>query len=405
MNASSSDSQHPGPLSNVRVIEMGQLLAGPYCGQLLADFGAEVIKIEAPGQGDPMREWGRDKGGGKSLWWPIVARNKKCITLNARDPEGQAVIKDLVAKSDILLENFRPGTMERWNLGYEQLAAVNAGIIMLRVSGFGQTGPKAPQPGYASVGEAMGGLRNVIGYPDRPPCRSGISLGDSLTAMFATIGALMALHSRHQTGRGQVVDAAIYESVFAIMESLVSEFAETGYVRQRTGAILPNIAPANVYPTKDGEILISANQDTVFARLASCMGEPELATDERYATHGARGERQEELDAHIGEWSCNYTGAELTDMLNEAGVPVGKIYTPEDILNDAHYKAREAIVRIPHPAFREVTMQNTFPKLSSTPGEVRWCGPDLGQHNEEIYGELLGYDAERRAHLKADGII
>ncbi len=400
-----SELKEKGPLAGIRVIEMGQLLAGPFCGQLLADFGAEVIKVEQPGKGDPMREWGQEKAHGKSLWWPIVARNKKSVTLNARVPEGQAIIRQLVAESDMILENFRPGTMERWNLGYDELSKINPGIIMIRVSGFGQTGPMASQPGYASIGEAMGGLRYVVGYPDMPPARTGISLGDSLAAVFACLGALMALHARHSTGRGQVIDSAIYESVFALMESLVSEYTQTGYQRERTGPILPNVAPANVYPTADGEYLISANQDTVFKRLAEAMGRPELAEDERYATHGARGQRQAELDALIADWSRTFTSEQLRALLNEHAVPNGKIYTAADIVEDAHYKAREAIVRMPHPAFRELQMQNTFPKLSDTPGQVRWCGPELGQHNAEIYGQLLGMDEARQQELAAAGVI
>lgn len=396
---------NPGPLSDIRVIEMGQLLAGPFCGQLLGDFGAEVIKIEPPGKGDPMREWGQEKAHGKSLWWPIVARNKKSITLNARIPEGQEVVKALVAKSDILVENFRPGTMEKWNLGYDELARINPGLIMIRVSGFGQTGPYAPQPGYASIGEAMGGLRYVVGYPDRPPCRTGISLGDSLAAIFAMLGGLMALHARERTGRGQVVDAAIYESVFALMESLVTEYEQTGYVRERSGPILPNVAPANVYPTKDGPYLISANQDTVFRRLAEAMGQPELAEDERFATHAARGRHQELLDGLIATWSHSKSAKELRALLNEHAVPNGKIYTAADMLEDAHYAAREAIIKVPHPAFKQLRMQNTFPKLSATPGAVKWCGPELGQHNDEVFRELLGMDDAKLAALHEVGAI
>jgi formyl-CoA transferase len=396
---------NPGPLSDVRVIEMGQLLAGPFCGQLLGDFGAEVIKVEPPGKGDPMREWGQEKAHGKSLWWPIVARNKKSITLNARLPEGQEIIKALVEKSDILVENFRPGTMEKWNLGYDELSRINPRLIMLRVSGFGQTGPYAPQPGYASIGEAMGGLRYVVGYPDRPPCRTGISLGDSLAAIFAMLGGLMALHARERTGRGQVVDAAIYESVFALMESLVTEYEQTGYIRERTGPILPNVAPANVYPTKDGPYLISANQDTVFKRLADAMGQPQLAEDERFATHTARGRNQEQLDGLIANWSQYKSAAELRALLNEHAVPNGKIYTAADMLEDAQYAAREAIIKVPHPAFKHLRMQNTFPKLSATPGAVRWCGPELGEHNDEVFRELLGMDDAKLAALHESGAI
>ncbi len=297
-----------GPLADVRVVELGQLLAGPYCGQLLADYGAEVIKVEDPAKGDPMRQWGREKSHGQSLWWPIVARNKKCVTADLRTPEGQQIVRELVASADVLLENFRPGTLERWGLDYASLAELNPGLILVRVSGYGQTGPYAPRPGYASIGEAMGGLRHVVGDPDRPASRAGISLGDSLAATFATLGALSALHHRDRTGRGQVVDASIYESVFAYMESLVPEWVLGGYQRERTGAVLPNVSPSNVYVTKDGEgVLIAANMDSVFRRLAAAMDKPELADDARYATHSARGAQSDELDEMINAWSATWS--------------------------------------------------------------------------------------------------
>lgn len=394
-----------GPLADLRVIEMGVLLAGPFCGQLLGDYGAEVIKIEQPKVGDPMRDWGQEKPHGKSLWWPVVARNKKSITLNAREVEGQEIIKKLVAEADILIENFRPGTMERWNLGYEELAKINPRLIMVRVTGFGQTGPYAPQAGYGSIGEAMGGLRYIIGEPDRAPSRAGISIGDALAATFGTLGALTALHARQTTGRGQVVDSAIYESVFSMMESLIPEYQHGGYIRERTGSILPNVAPANAYPTQDGEYLIAANQDTVFKRLAAAMERPELAEDERYATHGARGEVQKELDGLVAEWTRTMTSNELRDKLNEHGVPNGKIYTAPDMLEDLHFAARDAITSVPHPLFGDIKMQNVFPKMSDTQGKIRWAGPELGQHNNEVYGELLKLDEERITALKKKGII
>jgi formyl-CoA transferase len=395
-----------GPLDDIRVIEMGSLLAGPFCGQLLGDMGAEVIKVEAPGMGDPMRIWGQEKSQGQSLWWPVVGRNKKAITLNCRVPEGQAILRDLVAKSDILLENFRPGTMERWGLDYETLSQINPGLIMIRVSGQGQTGPYSKRAGYGSVGEAMGGLRYVVGDPSTPPSRVGISIGDSLAATFATVGALSALHFRDRTGKGQVVDSAIYEAVLAMMESLVTEYQKAGYVRERTGSILPNVAPSNVYPTADGSmILIAANQDTVFKRLSAAMGQPELAEDPRYASHHARGERQAELDDMIGRWTETLTAEELITLMEENGVPVGKIYRAPDMLEDPHFKAREAIVRVMHPELGELAMQNVVPKLSLTPGSVRSCGPDMGQHNAEIYAGLLGISGEQMAQLSRDGII
>ncbi len=394
-----------GPLAGLRALEMGQLLAGPFCGQLLGDFGAEVIKIEQPGRGDPMRDWGREKANGESLWWPVVSRNKKCITLNAREKAGQELILSLVEKSDFLVENFRPGTLERWNLSYDALKAVNPGLILVRVTGYGQTGPYAARAGYGAIGEAMGGLRYVVGSPDRPPSRMGISIGDTLAATFACVGALSALHHRHVTGEGQVVDSAIYEAVLNVMESLVSEFDATGFVRERTGAILPNVAPSNVYPTSDGEHLIAANQDSVFTRLSQAMGRPELAQDERYVSHNARGEHQEELDALIGEWTRTLDGKSLETLLNEHGVPNGRIYRAPEMLEDAHFKAREAIIRLAHPSFGEIAMQNVAPKLSATPGGIRFAGAALGEHNDDIYGGLLGLDADQRTSLQDAGII
>ncbi len=400
-----SDLIKQGPLSDIRVIEMGSLLAGPFCGQLLGDFGAEVIKIEQPEIGDPMRVWGQEKAHGLSLWWPVIARNKKSITLNARVPEGQEIIKQLVAKSDILVENFRPGTMERWGLGYDELAKINPKLVMIRVTGFGQTGPYASQAGYGSIGEAMGGLRYVVGDPSTPPSRMGISIGDALAALFGTLGGLIALHASNITGKGQVVDSAIYEAVLGMMESLIPEYQKAGYIRERTGSILPNVAPANVYPTKDGEYLIAANQDTVFKRFAEAMGRPELAEDERYATHGARGKHQQELDEMIAEWTKTMTAAELRELMNEYGVPNGKIYRAPDMLEDIHFKAREAIINMPHPAFDELKMHNVFPKLSDMPGKVKWCGPELGQHNDEIYCDLLEMEKQLVAELTDKGIL
>ena len=395
----------PGPLAGLRVLELGTLLAGPFCGQLLGDFGAEVIKIEPPGQGDPMRVWGREKAHGKSLWWPVVARNKKAITLDLRQADGQALLKDLVKQSDFLLENFRPGTMEKWGLGWSELSAINPRLIMIRVSGFGQTGPYSRQAGFGAIGEAMGGLRYVVGDPSTPPSRMGISIGDSLAATFACIGALSALHHRDKTGRGQVVDSAIYEAVLNMMESLVTEYDKAGYVRERTGAILPNVAPSNVYRTADGMVLIAANQDTVFSRLAEAMGQPDLATDPKYSSHGARGTHQVELDALVESWTATLSTRAVLDAMDKYGVPAGLIYRAPDMLEDPHFKARDAIVSVPHPDFGELRMQNVAPKLSETPGAVRSPSPALGQHNDEIYLEVLGLSPERYAELKAVRVV
>ncbi len=395
-----------GPLSDLRVLEMGQLLAGPFCGQLLGDFGAEVIKLEQPGVGDPMREWGREKPHGKSLWFPVLARNKKSVTLNAREAGGQELIRRLVEKSDVIVENFRPGTMERWNLGWEELSAINPRLIMVRVSGYGQTGPYAARAGFGAIGEAMGGLRYVVGDPTTPPSRVGISMGDTLAATFAALGALMALHNVHRTGRGQVVDSAIYEAVLGVMESLITEYDQGDYIRERTGAILPNVAPSNVYPTRDGKmILIAANQDTVFRRLADAMGRPELGDDPRYAGHSARGDRQAELDDLIAEWTRTLDSLPLEATLHDHGVPAGNIYRAPEMLEDAHFKAREAIVRVADHTFGEIAMQNVAPKLSETPGGIRRAAPLLGEHNDEIYRGLLGLGEAELAALKDDGII
>ena len=401
----SDSSVKPGPLSGLRVLELGTLLAGPFCGQLLGDFGAEVLKIEPPGQGDPMRNWGREKANGKSLWWPVVGRNKKAITLDLRQSDGQDLLKQLVAKSDFVLENFRPGTMEKWGLGWEQLSAINPRLIMIRVSGFGQTGPYSRQAGFGAIGEAMGGLRYVVGDPTTPPSRMGISIGDSLAATFACIGALAALHHREKTGRGQVVDSAIYEAVLNMMESLVTEYDKVGFIRERTGAILPNVAPSNVYKTSDGMVLIAANQDTVFSRLAEAMGQGGLATDPKFSTHGARGANQVELDALVERWTETRTTRQVLDLMDKFGVPAGLIYRAPEMLEDPHFKAREAIVTVPHPDFGELRMQNVAPKLSETPGAIRRPSPAMGQHNDEVYRELLALSAERYAQLKAGKVV
>ena len=394
-----------GPLADLRVVEMGQLLAGPFCGQLLADFGADVIKIEPPGQGDPMREWGREKSGGRSLWWPVVARGKRSVTLNLREAAGQDLARRLIAEADVLVENFRPGTLEKWGLAPEDLIAANPKLIVVRVSGYGQSGPYASRPGYGAIGEAMGGLRAVIGEPDRPPARAGISIGDTLAATFACLGCLVVLHARAATGRGQIVDSALYEAVLGVMESLIPEYTIAGYVRPRTGSILPNVAPANAYPTTDGEHLISGNQDTVWRRLAEAMGRPELGEDERYATHSARGENQAELDELIAEWSATLSSAELEEQLNAHSVPNGKIFTAPDMLADAHFAAREAIVTMAHPQLGDFPMQNVVPKLSDTPGEVRWVGPELGEHTDVVLAEVLGLGSDDAAELRAAGVI
>jgi len=394
------------PLGDLRVVELGQLLAGPFCGQLLGDFGADVVKVEAPGVGNPMRQWGREKPHGTSLWWPVIARNKRSVTADLRTSQGQDLIRRLLATADVLVENFRPGTLERWGLAPEELWKINPRLIITRVTGFGQTGPYAQRAGYGVIGEAMGGIRYVTGDPEHPPARTGVSLGDSLAATFACLGTLVALHHRGRTGRGQIVDAAIYESVLALMESLLPEWQVAGYQRERTGATLPNVAPSNVYPTLDGEmILLAANQDTVFRRLAKVMNDEELVTDERFATHSARGKYMVELDDIIAAWTSTSEADSLLDRLHDEGVPAGRIFRAKDMFADPHFAAREAIVRIAHPEIGQLAMHNVFPRLSESPGAVRWAGPSLGEHNEEIYRGLLGLTEDKLAALATAGII
>jgi formyl-CoA transferase len=400
-----SDMPPKGPLADLTVIELGTLIAGPFCGQILADFGADVIKLEDPGTGDPMRQWGRSLPQGLSPWWPVIGRNKKSVTLDLRKPDGQRIARELIEKADVLIENFRPGTMEKWGLSYESLSAANPGLIMARVSGFGQTGPYAARAGYGLIGEAMGGLRAITGEPDRPPARAGISIGDSLAATHAVMGLLMALHVRTRTGRGQVIDSAIYESVLAMMENTVTEYDITGYVRERSGSILPGIAPSNVYPTTDGMILIGGNGDTVFARLCEAMGEPALKEDPRYKDHASRGGNQAELDERIGAWSRTKPLAELLELLERHGVPCGRVYRAPEMLEDPQYQARDSIVAVEHPVFGTIRMQNAFPRLSETPGEVRWPGPTLGEHTEAVLAQKLGLDGEKIAALKSAGVI
>jgi formyl-CoA transferase len=394
------------PLQDLRVLELGTLLAGPFTGRMLGDFGAEIIKVEPPGKSDPMRDWGKAKDG-IGLWWPIQSRNKKSITLNLREEGGQSILKELVKDCDVIIENFRPGTMEKWNLSYETLSEINPKIIMVRTSGFGQTGPYKNRAGFGSVGEAMGGLRNVTGFTDRPPSRIGVSIGDTLAALFATIGCLVALHERERSGRGQVVDTALYESVFSIMESIIPDYLLAGYIRERMGNILPGVAPSNIYFTQDKTyIVIGANADGVFRRLCEAMEQPELADDPRFSTHHARGENMKLLDSMIEEWTKTMPAKEALAILEEKGVPSGLIYTAKDIVEDPQYQEREMIIKVEHPQLGEFPMPGVVPKLSRTPGKVKHVGPDvMGKHNVEVYQELLGFDDEKLKELQEKRII
>jgi crotonobetainyl-CoA:carnitine CoA-transferase CaiB-like acyl-CoA transferase len=399
----SLDPTNNGPLKGVRVVEMGQLIAGPFCGQLLGDMGAEIIKIEPPGKGDPMRDWGR---GDYPLWWEVVARNKKCVSANLRVPEGQGLARKLIATADILIENFRPGTLEKWGMSPEALHTENPGLIIVRVSGYGQSGPYSDRAGFGGIGEAMGGWRNIVGDPDRAPSRMGVSIGDSLAATYGCMGALAALHHREKTGEGQVVDSALYEAVLQVMESLVPDYSVFGYVRERTGSVLPGIAPSNVYACSDGDFLIGANQDTVFGRLCIAMGRPELAKDPRYIDHISRGKNQTELDGIINDWTKKLTVDQVEALMIEHGVPAGRVYTPGDMLDDPHFAARGAIADVPHPKWQNLKMQTPFPKLSKTPASIRSIAPQsVGQDNADVYGTLLGMNDADRAALSAAGVI
>jgi len=393
------------PLHGLKVLEFGQFIAGPYCGQLFADFGADVVKIEPPEGGDAMRQWGRTDGEGRTLWWPVIARGKRSLTLDLRKAEGQSLARELAREADIVVENFRVGRMEEWGLGYADLKAINPGIIMVRVTGYGQSGPYARRAGFASVCEAMGGMRYVAGHPDRPPVRAGISIGDTLAGQLGFQGALLALLNRGRTGEGQEVDAAIYEAVFGVMEALVTEYDKGGHIRERSGSILPGIAPSNVYPTADGvPVIIGANGDNLFRRLADLMGRPDLAADERFRDHRARGRHQQTLDDIIAEWTATKEAQWLVDELARVGVPAGLTYRAPEMLADPHYGAREAIVRVEDDVLGSLAMPNVFPKLSASPGEIRHTGPALGAHTEEILAQWLGWDGQRIAAVREKGV-
>ncbi len=395
--------ENNGALSDIRVVELGQLLAGPFCGQLLGDMGAEIIKVEPPGSGDPMRLWG---DGPEKVNWEVIARNKKSVSANLRIAEGQELVRKLIAHADVLIENFKPGTLEKWGLGPEALHAINPRLIIARMSGYGQTGPYSDRAGYGGIGEAMGGWRYIVGEPDRPPSRMGISIGDSLTATYGCMGVLAALHVRERTGKGQVVDTALYEAVLQVMESVIPEYDRMGIIRERCGSFLKGIAPSNVYMCSDGEFMIGGNGDAIFARLTQAMGQPELATNPRYATHIERGKNQVELDQMINEWTGQHTIAEVEASMINHSVPAGKVYRAPEMLDDPHFQARNAIIEVETERFGKLKMQNVVPKLSSTPSSVRSPAPSVvGQHNAEIYGSLLGLTNAEMENLNAAGAI
>ena len=399
---------HAGALSDIRVVELGQLLAGPFCGQLLGDMGADVIKVEPPhvngkGGGDPMRDWGQ---GDEKVQWEVIARNKRSVSANLRVKEGQALVRRLIREADVLIENFKPGTLEKWGLGPDVLLAEQPGLIIARMSGYGQDGPYSDRAGFGGIGEAMGGWRYIVGEPDRPPSRMGVSIGDTLTATYGCMGVLAALHVREKTGMGQVIDAALYESVLQVMEGLVPEYDRMGLIRERSGSILKGIAPSNVYSCKDGEFMIGANKDSLWKRLAAVMGRPELGDDPRFATHLARGANQTEIDTLINEWTSTKTIEEVDALMIEASIPAGRVYRAPDMLADPHFQARGAIIEVETERFGPLKMQGSFPKLSGTPSGVRRPAPaTVGQHNAEIYGGLLGMSEAELEQLAASGVI
>ncbi len=394
-----------GPLSDIKVLELGTLIAGPFCSRLLAEFGAQVIKVEAPDGGDPLRQW-RKLHQGTSLWWYVQARNKKSVTVNMRDPEGQEIVRSLAAQADIVIENFRPGTLEKWGLGWQELSKTNPGLVMVRLSGYGQTGPYRDRAGFGAIGEAMGGLRYVTGYSDRPPVRVGISLGDAVASLYGVIGALMALRHREVNGgQGQIVDVALYESVFSLMESLLPEFDITGHVRERSGASLPGIVPSNTYTTRDAKyVVIGANGDSIFKRMMIAIGREDLAQDPLLAHNEGRVKRTEELDTVIGNWCAAHDLDHVLNVLAQAQVPSGKIYDIADIVGDLQYRARGMIEKARLADGQEMKIPGVVPKLTGTPGGTRWLGPQLGEHTREVLMEL-GYDEARIARLKSRGII
>jgi crotonobetainyl-CoA:carnitine CoA-transferase CaiB-like acyl-CoA transferase len=382
-----------GPLEGCRVIELGSTVAGPFCGRLLADFGAEVIKVEPP-SGDPVRTMGK-RSKGRSLYAASILRNKHLISVDLRTPSGQAVIKRLVAESDILVENFRPGKLEEWGMGYESLSEINPGIIVVRISGYGQTGPYKERPGYGVTSEAVGGLREVTGDADRPPTRVGISLTDSITGLYGAFGAVMAMYSRERTGKGQVVDAALYEGAFSFMEPHVPAFAALGAVATRTGSRLPDNTPNNLYPTGDGQFIhITAGNQATFIRLAACMGMPELVEDARYAAPTDRSTHEDELDAAIGDWTAEHSLAELEQLLEAGEVPAARIYTMKDIFDDVHYQSRDMLLQLPDDTLGSVTVTGVVPKLSHTPGTVNWAGREVGVNTREVLKRVAGYREE-----------
>ncbi|MGI3131545.1 CaiB/BaiF CoA transferase family protein [Halopseudomonas pachastrellae] len=393
------------PLAGLKVIELGTLIAGPFAARICAEFGAEVIKVESPNGGDPLRKW-RKLYEGTSLWWFVQARNKQSLTLNLKDADGIAILKQLLSEADILIENFRPGTLEKLGLDWDTLHALNPALVMVRLSGFGQTGPQKDQPGFGAVGESMGGLRYITGFEDRPPVRTGISIGDSIAALWGVIGALMALRHREvNQGKGQIVDVALYEAVFAMMESMVPEFDVMGFVRERTGNIMPGITPSSIHTCSDGKaVQIGANGDAIFQRFMRAIGREDLADDPTLADNAGRDTRRDELYALIDRWAASLPQDEVLKVLEQAEVPASKIYSAADMFTDPQYLAREMFLNATLPDGKAFKMPGIVPKLSDTPGSAEWTGPALGEHTDAILG-ALGYSTQQIAELRERGAI
>ena len=393
-----------GPLAGVRVLELGSLIAGPFCGKTLGDFGAEVIKIEPPGEGDPLRKWRRMRNG-VSLWWHVQSRNKKSVSCDLRRPQGQEIVRRLARASDIVVENFRPGALEKWNLGWDVLSRENPKLVLVRISGYGQSGPYRERPGFAAIAEGMAGFRYVTGFPDRPPARPNLSIGDTIASLHGVIGALMALHEASRTGKGQVVDVALYEAVFNCMESLLPEYDAGGYVRERSGSTLPGIAPSNLYPCRDGAyVLIAGNADSLFSRLMSAIGRPDLRDDPALARNDGRAKQMERIDAAISAWTSQLSLDEVLIKMQKAEVPAGRIYSAADIAGDPHFAARGMIQQIVAGDGEPLKVPGVVPKLSATPGAIRSPAPKLGEHTEQVLQEL-GFSSREIEQFKNSKII